>query len=149
MSPEILAIFIPIIFLIGLFTAISLHIYFKYKARVATAEHTQGESVDAWCRAEAMARASVSRSAALRLGGFLTGAGIGTALGVFIGGMHSVWTFFGSVWESENSWSHDEGQLSLYLFFIMACAMLLGGLGMIGVYFLERALEGKKHKSNN
>ncbi len=149
MTPEILAIFIPIIFLIGLFTAISLHIYFKYKARVATAEHVQGESVDAWCKAEAMARASVSRSAALRVGGFLTGAGIGTALGIFVGGSTRVWQFFGSMWACENTCNHDGGQMSLYIFFIMACAMLIGGLGMIGAYSIERALDGKKQKSSN
>lgn len=140
MRPEILALFIPIVFLVGLFTAISLHIYYKYKARVATAEHAQGESLDAWCRAEAMARASVSRSASLRVGGFLTGAGIGTALGMLVGASDSMWIRFGHLFD----WNGDGGQLTLCLLCMMAGAMLIGGVGMIGAWLLDRVLEGKK-----
>lgn len=149
MRPEILAIFIPIIFLVGLFTAISLNIYYKYKARVAVADHAPGESVDAWCRAEAMAKASVSRSASLRLGVFLTGAGVGMVAGMLIGGSHSMWDFFGSLWEYGNGWDIEGGRMTLYALFMMASAMLVGGVGVVGAYFLDRALEGKnKQKSN-
>jgi hypothetical protein len=148
MSPEILAIFIPIIFLVGLFTAISLNIYYKYKARVSATNHAPGESLEAWSMAEAMSRASVSRSAYLRVGGFLAGAGIGSLLAMFIGRSPSLWQFFGSL----SHYDHDVEiafQTALYAHFILACAILVGGMGMIGAYFLDRALEGKKQKSNN
>jgi cytochrome b subunit of formate dehydrogenase len=145
MNPAILALFVPIIFIVGLFISIALHIYYKYKARVATAEHLSGESPELWCRAEAMARASVSRSASLRVGGFLTGAGIGTALGVFLGATDKMWSFLGSLCEFNRGWEiNDVTQFSIYVFFIMACAMLIGGVGMVAAYFVDRALEGKK-----
>jgi hypothetical protein len=146
MNPEILALFIPIIFVVGLFTAIALNIYYKYKARVTVAQHAEGESLDAWIKAEALARASVSRSASLRVGGFLTGAGIGSALGVFIGATPKMWAFFASLWSSDNWWNGDGGQMTLYVFFIMACAMVLGSVGMVTAYFVDRALEGKKNQ---
>lgn len=152
MRPEILGIFVPIIFLIGLFTAISLNIYYKYKARVATADHAQGESLDAWCKAEAMAKASVSRSASLRLGGFLTGAGLGSIVGIFVGRIPAMWQFFGSFADSQHYDYHDVQlgfQMTLLVFFVMALAILCGGLGMIGASFLDRALNGKNHKSDN
>ncbi len=136
MRPEILALFIPIIFLVGLFTAISLHIYYKYKVRIHTAEHAPGESVDVWCRAEAMARASVSRSASLRVGGFLTGAGIGLAIGAIAGASEAMWLRFARAFE----WDTD-GRLALSMFLAIAGSMLIGGLGMICAYFLDRALE--------
>ncbi len=139
MSPEILAIFVPIVFLVGLFTAISLHIYYKYKARVITAEHNHGESIDAWCMAEAMSRASVSRSASLRVGGFLMGAGIGMAVGVWVGALESVWDFYSSLFE----YDHD-GRWALCTLFALAGAMLVGGVGMICAYFIDRVFEGKK-----
>ncbi|MDR2883025.1 MAG: hypothetical protein LBU98_04535 [Alistipes sp.] len=139
MRPEILALFIPLVFLVGLFGAISLHIYYKYKVRVTTAEHARGESLDAWCRAEAMARASVSRSAALRVGGFLTGAGIGMAAGVWVGASESVWSHYSRIFE----WDQD-GRMVLCTLFLLVGAMLVGGAGMICAYFLDRAFEGKK-----
>jgi hypothetical protein len=142
MSPDILAISIPIVFLVGLFTAISLNIYYKYKARVATADHAPGESLEAWCMAEAMAKASVSRSAALRTGGFLAGAGIGMGLGLFIGRAPAVWQFFGSFYHYDDDVVYVS-QITLYALFIIACAMLVGGLCMTGAYFVDRALEGK------
>jgi hypothetical protein len=147
MNPGILALFIPILFVVGLFTAIALRIYFKYKAQVAVAQHGEGESLDAWIKAEALARASVSRSASLRTGGFLIGAGIGSGLGIFIGGTSKVWAFFASLCQFDCTWEiQDVSQLTVYVFFIMACAMLLGGVGMVVAYFVDRALEGRKLK---
>lgn len=149
MRPEILALFIPIIFVVGLFTAISLHIYYKYKARVATADHAPGESLAEWYEAEAMAKAAVSRSAALRLGAFLTGIGIGTILGIFAGRSPGVWQFFGSFYEFHDADAQLAAQISVWVLFIMACAFLMGGICMVCAYFLERALDGKnKQKSN-
>jgi hypothetical protein len=149
MRPENLALFIPITFLIGLFTAISLRIYYKYKAQVTTANHAPGESVEMWFRVEAMARASVSRSASLRTGGFLTGAGIGALLGIFIGRSPALWQFFGSI----DYWGDPDvefaSQITLYWHFILACVIIVGGAGMIATYFLDRAFEGKKRKSNS
>ncbi len=138
MRPEILALFIPIIFLVGLFIAISLNIYYKYKVRATTAEHAQGESLDAWCRAEAMARASVSRSASLRVGGFLIGAGIGTIVGMFVGALDSVWMHFGHLY----GWN-ESGQWVLATCFAGVGILVVGGLGMIGAWILDRALEKK------
>jgi hypothetical protein len=147
MNPGILALFIPILFVVGLFTAIALRIYFKYKAQVAVAQHAEGESLDAWIKAEALARASVSRSASLRIGGFLIGAGIGAGLGIFIGGTEKVWAFFETLLKFDYTWDvrvvHG-AQLSVYVFFIMACAMFLGGVGMVVAYFVDRAFEGRK-----
>jgi hypothetical protein len=142
MHPEILALFIPILSVVGLFTSIALHIYFKYKARITVARHAKGESLDAWIKAEAMARASVSRSASLRTGGFLIGAGIGAGLGIFIGGTSKMWAFFASLCQFDYTWEiQDITQYSVYVFFIMACAMFLGGVGMVTAYFLDRGLE--------
>ncbi|MDR2890778.1 MAG: hypothetical protein LBV18_04145 [Alistipes sp.] len=146
MSPAILGIFIPILFVIGLFTAISLNIYYKYKARVAHADHPPGASIAEWYEAEARAKASVSRTAALRLGAFLTGAGAGTILGMFVGRAPAVWEFFGSFAH------YDEDlvlafQFSVWALFILACAILVGGLFMLIAYFAERIIDRKK--SNN
>jgi hypothetical protein len=143
MNPAILALFIPIIFVVGLFTAISLNIYYKYKARAAHADHAPGESLEAWCMAEAMAKASVSRSAALRTGAFLAGAGIGSVLGLFIGRAPAVWQFFGSFHHHDDDVVYAS-QITLYALFIIACALLVGGIFMTGAYFVDRALEGKK-----
>ncbi len=149
MRPEILGIFVPIIFVVGLFTAISLNIYYKYKARVAHADHPQGASPAEWYEAEARAKASVSRTAALRLGAFLTGAGIGTLLGVFIGRTESVWRFFGTFSEWCDMDTQHGMQITIWLFFVMACAILVGGLCMMAAYFTERAMDGKKQTLNN
>jgi hypothetical protein len=145
MQPAILALFIPILLVVGLFTTIALRIYFKYKAQVTVAEHSEGESLDAWIKAEALARVSVARSTALRTGGFLVGTGIGAVLGIFIGGAGQIWAFFNSLWDFDYTSCDVLGaQLAVYLFFIMACAMLMGGVGMVVAYFVDRALEGRK-----
>ncbi len=154
MDAEVLAVFIPIVFLVGLFTAISLNIYFKYKARGAAADHTTGESVEAWCKAEAMARTAASRSVTLRWGGFLAGAGIGAIAGMSIGRSRGMWEFLGSFhWRYYDSssmlYSDNDTQVMLCVLFILACAIVAGGVFMAGVWFLERALDGKKYKSNN
>ncbi len=149
MRPEILAIFIPIIFVVGLFTAISLNIYYKYRARVAHADHPPGASPAEWYEAEARAKASVSRTAALRLGAFLAGAGIGSVLGMFIGRAESVWQFFGTFFQPVSGWHDSYMQITLWAFFVMACAILVGGLCMMAAYFTERAIDGKKQTLNN
>jgi hypothetical protein len=143
MSPAILGIFIPIIFVIGLFTAISLNIYYKYKARVAHAGHAHGESLAVWFAAEAQAKASVSRTAALRLGAFLTGAGTGAILGMFVGRTPAVWEFFATFYNV--GWDDIDirlaMQVALWSIFVLAGAILVGGIFMVVAYFAERAID--------
>ncbi len=132
MRPEILGIFIPIIFLIGLFTVIALNIYFKYKTRTATAERMPGESLGEWYKAEAKAKIVTGRAAALRTGGFLVGAGIGTGIGCTLLAAGAI--------------SHNDrfDEVAIATFLIIALAIFFGGAGMVGASFLERKLDEKR-----
>ncbi len=134
---------VPIIIFMGLFTTLSLSAYFRYKTRTAATGHIPGESVAEWHKADAQAKLSASRAACLRVGGLLVGIGIGTALGILSGNcLSSLWEFFGSL----SKYNHDGGKITAFVFFIIASAMICGGIALMGTYFLERKLEGKSRK---
>ncbi|MDR2883102.1 MAG: hypothetical protein LBU98_04930 [Alistipes sp.] len=132
MRPEILGIFIPIVFLIGLFSVIALNIILKYKSKNLIASRM--DSLDEWYKAEAQvkvvraeARAGRNRGTGLRICGLVIGFGLGVFLGCVIiacGGASGHGRFVGT-------------------FMMISLAMICGGAGMIGAYFLERRLDGK------
>ena len=118
-----LALFVPIISSIGLFTAISLGLFFKYKTKKALAERVPADSLAEWFNAESKAKALRNRGAALRWGGFLTGVG----LGVLVGCLSTISA--GDIGDAYTT------------FIVISCALLFGGAGLIGAYFLEKKLD--------
>ena len=139
MRPEILGIFIPIIFLIGLFAVIALNILFKYKAKEIMAKRP--EALDEWHKADvqirlakAEAQASRRQGVILRVSGLIAGLGLGVAIGCIILASGGI--------------SHHSGFNSdaIATFMIISLAMLFGGAGMIGAYFLERRLNNRKQE---
>ena len=136
MRPEILALFIPILSLIGLFSVIALNILFKYKAKELTANRT--ESLDEIYKADAQLklakaerRAVRNRGLGLRLCGLFIGLGLGVAIGCTIlacGGVSPATGF---------------NREAIATFMVISLAMICGGGGMIGAYFLERRLDSK------
>lgn len=131
---DIVALLIPIFGTLGLFTAISLGFYFKYKTSKSLSERVPPEAIGEWYKAGAEARAIRKRGAAFRWGGFLVGAGLGTAIGcvcVACGAFLAETAF---------------NEHAIATFFVISLALLLGGAGMIGAYFLERKLDrDQKH----
>ncbi len=135
MKPEILAIFVPIVFLLGLFAVIALNIISKYKTKEIIANRVG--SVDEWHRTEAQvivareeARAARRRGLGLRVCGLLVGIGFG----VFVGCMLLV---AGAV-PADTGFARE----AIATFMIVSLAMVCGGAGMIGAYFLARRLNG-------
>ncbi len=136
MRPEILALFIPILALIGLFSVIALNILFKFKAKELTANRT--ESLDELYKADvqiklahAERRAARNRGVVLRICGLVIGLGLGVAIGCIIiacGG---------------TSGKGDFNNDAIATFLVISLAMICGGAGMIGAYFLERRLDSK------
>lgn len=131
---RILAVFIPILFVIGLFTTISLNAYFKYKTNTVMSERVPLESLGEWYKSNALARALRSRAGGIRIGGLLIGIGLGTAIGCIVlasGAISDVGHF-------------DRDAIATFL--VISLAMFCGGIGMAGAYFLERKLDGKMPK---
>ncbi len=136
MSPDVLAVLIPIIFLIGLFTVIALNIISKYKSKNMIANRMN--SLDDWYKAEtqvkvvkAEARAERNRGIGLRICGLMIGLGLGVFIGCVIiacGGTSGQGDFDSDV---------------IATFMVISLAMVCGGAGMIGAYFLERKLDKK------
>ena len=131
MGPAILAIFIPIIFIIGLFTVIALNILFKYKAKELMVNRV--ESLYEWNKSDAQikiakaeARAARNNGVILRICGLLIGLGLGVAIGCTILACSTI----------------DNEAIATFL--VISLAMFLGGAGMIGAYFLERRLDNRK-----
>jgi hypothetical protein len=134
MDEEVLALFIPIIISIGLFTAISLNIYFRYKTNTVMSERVPLDTLGEWYRSEAQAKAARSRGSAMRWGGFFAGLGLGTAIGCIViacGGLESL------------AGKNNFDAVAIAVFLVMSLAIFCGGAGMIGAYFLERALDKK------
>lgn len=143
MRPEILGLFIPIVFLVGLFAVIALNIVAKYKIKSLTANRMT--SPDEWHKGEvqvklaaaqvkvakAEARAMRNRMLGLRLCGLLAGLGLGIAVGCIIlacGGIPDNTQF-------------DKGAIAAFM--IIGLTVFCGGLGMTGAYFLERRFDGQ------
>ncbi len=124
----IIALLIPICGTIGLFTAISLGFYFRYKTNKSLSERVPPEAIGEWYKAEAEARALRKRGTAFRWGGFFVGAGLGTAIGC---------TFVACGAFAESAFN----QYAIATFFVISLVLLLGGAGMIGAYFLEKRLD--------
>lgn len=132
---EIIAVFIPIVFLIGLFVSISLNIYFKYKTNTVMSERVPLESLGEWYRSEAKAKALRSRGMALKWGGFFGGLGLGVAIGCIARTI--------AIYREAAAELRFQDTEPYYVFMIMALGLFCGGLGMIGAYFLERRLDKK------
>ncbi len=129
MDEEIVALMIPILIAIGLFTAISLQIYFKYKTASTLSERLPHESLSEWLKVNAQTQAARHRGSALRWGGFFTGLGFGVFVGCMILACGGI---------PENT-QFEENAIATFM--IISLAMICGGAGMIGAYFLERRLD--------
>ncbi len=127
----IIALLIPIFAILGAFTVAAFGIYYKYKTNKTLAESVPPESLGEWYKAEAEAKAKLRRGAAFRLGGFLVGAGLGTAIGCVCVASGLIVAHAG----------FDKYAVATFL--VISLAMLFGGGGMIGAYFLERKLDRK------
>ncbi len=133
MRPEILGIFIPIIFLIGLFTVIALNILFKYKTKEIMAKRT--ESLDEWHKTDAQVRlakveaqASRRNGVILRVSGLVMGLGLGVAIGCMILACSTI----------------DDRNRTIATFIVISLALFFGGAGLIGAWFLEQRLGNRK-----
>jgi hypothetical protein len=136
MRVEILALSIPIIFIIGLFAVIALNILVKYKTKELTANRV--ESLDEWHKTEtqvkiakAEARAARNHGAVLRICGLVVGLGLGVAIGCIILACGGI---------SRNS-GFDSDAIATFL--VISLAMIFSGAGMVGAWFLERRLDRK------
>jgi hypothetical protein len=135
---EIVALLIPILFVIGLFTAISLNVYYKYKTNAMMYERVPPEALGEWNSTNAQTkiqiRAMRGRSTGLRIGGLLIGLGLGTAIGCIIlacGGLESL---------ADKS---NFNEYAVATFLVISLAVFCAGAGMVGAYFLERLLDRK------
>lgn len=135
----ITAILIPILLMIGLFTSISLNIYFKYKTNTVLSERLPGESLIEWHRANAITRVQArekrGRNTGLRIGGLMVGIGIGVAIGCIALACGAV---------SNDNMDFDSDVIAVFL--VISLAIFCGGVGMVGAYFLERNLDGKRRQ---
>ncbi|MDR2890779.1 MAG: hypothetical protein LBV18_04150 [Alistipes sp.] len=140
MEMGFLAIFIPIIFLIGLFAVIALNILFKYKAKELMANNST--SFDEWHKADTQmnlqvrlakieAREKRKQGTILRVSGLIAGIGLGVAIGCIVLASGGV----------SRSGGFDSDAIAVFL--ILSLAMLCGGAGLVGAYFLERKLAAK------
>lgn len=139
MNADIFAIFIPIIFFIGLFSVIALNIIVKYRSKAIIANRVK--SIEEWHKTEAQARiikaeARVARKhgTGLRVCGLLIGVGLGVTIGLIAiacGGFSSI---------ARNIFD----PVAVAVFTTIALAMVFGGAGMIGAYFLQRRLDRKE-----
>ncbi len=117
---------IGIIFLFGgLFTTISLAFYFRYKTKASASQNNPGEMTPELIRARSEAATKVGRAGLLRMGGGLVGSGLGSLIGCLI--------------VANNSAYND----NIAALVVISLAILCGGAGMIGAYFLERRLDNK------
>jgi hypothetical protein len=133
---QILALFIPILFVIGLFAVIALNIVAKYRSKAMIINKV--ESVDEWYKTEAQAnvikaeaRAARKHEVGLRLCGLFIGLGVGVAIGCSI----LAWGDIPNVGGFNNQ--------AVATFLVISLAMVFGGGGVIGAYFLQRTLDGK------
>jgi hypothetical protein len=134
---NIIAIFVPIVFLIGLFVSISLGVYFKYKTNVTMYERVPPEALGEWnstnAQTKVQMRAMRGRNTGLRIGGLLIGLGFGTAIGCTL--------LACGAFEPLAKYSEYD-QYAVVTFMIISLSMLCGGGGMVAAYFLERRLDG-------
>jgi hypothetical protein len=131
MAADIIALFIPIVMFVGLFTAIALNIYYKHKTNTMMSERVPIEALGEWHRTNAEARINRNRVTGLCVGGLLVGLGLGTAIGCILLAANVI---------PQNTWFERD---AIATFLVMSLAMLFGGAGMMGAYFLERRLNKK------
>ncbi len=132
MEVEIIAVFIPIVFFLGLFTAITLNIYYKYKTNSTMSERVPLETLGEWYRSESHRKSLRNRGNSLRWGGFFAGMGLGVAIGciaIACGGLSTL---------AERG---DFDRYAIATFLVISLAVFCAGLGMVGAYFLERKLD--------
>jgi hypothetical protein len=133
---EILSLFIPIIFIIGLFAVTALHIVAKYRSKVLMIN--RAESVDELYKTKAQAqvikaeaRAARKHEVGLRTCGLLIGLGVGVGLGCAI--------LACGVISRDTGFNAD----AIATFLVISLGLIFGGAGVIGAYFLQRKLDDK------
>jgi hypothetical protein len=131
-----LALFIPILFFIGLFSVIALNIVAKYRSKAMMINRM--ESADEWYKSEAQANIAKAEARAIRKHGSglrLCGLFIGIGIGMGIGCAILAWGYI------PNLGRFDATAIAIFL--VISLAMIFGGGGVIGAYFLQRILDGK------
>jgi cellobiose-specific phosphotransferase system component IIC len=131
---------VAIVFIIlfaGLFTAISLNIFFRYRTNVTMSERVPLESLSEWYRSNNQAKAARSRGASLRWGGLIAGIGFGATLCLLL-------LLFNIGWIYDLDQQYHEAPIAITIMASIAFTILCGGAGMIGAYFLERKLDEKR-----
>jgi Kef-type K+ transport system membrane component KefB len=136
MVVQIIAVFIPIVMLVGLFAAIALNIYYKYETNIKMSERVPIETLGQWYRTNAEARLKRNRATGLCVGGLLVGLGLGIAIGCVL--------------LAANAIPHNTGfeRDAIATFLVISLAILFGGAGMVGAYFLERKLDKVSRTDN-
>jgi hypothetical protein len=138
----IIAIFIPIVFLVGLFGSIALSSYFKHRTNAIMAERLPSDALGTWVNSRQELKLQLrtaqrrNRSMGLRIGGLLVGIGVGTAIGCIL-------LACGITPEINYAEHHGFNSFVIATFLVIALAMFCGGLGMVGAYFMERRFDGK------
>jgi len=138
----IIALLIPIVFLIGLFGSITLGSYYKHKTNALMAERLPADALGTWVNSRQELRLRLrtaeqrNRSVGLRVGGLLVGIGIGTAIGCIM-------LACGIVEGGHFAATHGFNEHAIATFLVIAMAMFCGGAGMVAAYFLERRLDKK------
>lgn len=139
MDAEILALFIPIAFIIGLFSVIAMNILFKYKAKAMVANRM--ESIDEWYKAETRAKIIKAEAQAIRrqnvefrVSGLLMGLGLGVTIGLVAVACGA----FSSVGQGD-----DFDQIAVAVFTIISLAVFFSGVGLVGASLLARRLDRK------
>lgn len=127
----IIAVFIPILFVIGLFTTISLSIFYKHRTRETLSRNLTPADLGEWFRVEAQLQAQRNRNSLFRTIGFLVGAGVGILVGCAV--------ISHPDFAAATEFSRD----ALATFTVIAAALVCGGACMIGSYFVQRAVERK------
>lgn len=128
---KIVALLIPIFFVIGLFVTISLNIYFKNRTKEALSRNVSGADLGEWFKIESQLRAQRSRNALFRTVGFLVGAGIGIGIGCAV------------ISHPDFARHTDFDEYALATFSVMAVSFVCGGVCMIGSYFVQKMVEKK------